>query len=513
MIQISTPTQTPGFIQESGSLGESHTRNIDSAGGSSGIWGSRAQKKQKPGLFAKLLDGITGKGKKAVSEAKEPNAGDLHVLASGNSKKIAVNSEKGRIKSQDRSSVASGELCGIAEKALNKDRNIPDIAGFGEDEGVLPGFSAFFAGKGHHAEAEKGESSGTVSRGLHPGRLTRSDVTIPADTGKAGIQEEAASAGEGKTLLFASALNGSGKGTVQDLPSGDKAKKTAGTASELSRRQDRERAAGVNTETVFSQTLARQHDLRPERGERENSRLTELRSRRQRERAAVEVRDLRTPDAKEAGNAEVSKGMILNASKAVTMEIDLPVELGLSGGKSENPSGKTGANDGAANRGFEDALARELRGNLSTDIVQNAAIIVRNGGEGSIRLSLHPASLGNVKIRLEMTENKITGHIVVESSEALRAFERELPVLEKAFRDSGFSETNLEMSLAQDGSNYGAGEQPEDGSFYALSPGLAASRYESGTEQTEVSSVTDGAVLSPGNAMRTPGRKAVNLLI
>jgi flagellar hook-length control protein FliK len=155
---------------------------------------------------------------------------------------------------------------------------------------------------------------------------------------------------------------------------------------------------------------------------------------------------------------------------------------------------------------FEDALARELRGNLSLDIVRHAAVIVRSGGEGSIRLSLHPASLGDVKIRLEMTENKITGRIIVESSEALRAFERELPVLEKAFKDSGFSETNLEMSLAQDEWNFAGQQEPRERDF--LDQVLAASRYEAETDRIEDTPAEGGALLSDSAA-----RTSVNMLV
>ena len=172
------------------------------------------------------------------------------------------------------------------------------------------------------------------------------------------------------------------------------------------------------------------------------------------------------------------------------------------------PGGKSGSPP-SLGKGFEDALARELRGNLSMDIVRNASIIARDGGEGTIRLSLRPASLGDVKVHLEMTENRIIGVIVVESNEALRAFERELPVLEKAFRDSGFSETSLEMSLAQDGGNYAGGEEQQEEDFYVPYQVMAASRYEE-SERPELLdsfvSVHDGMILSPE-------RTSVNLLV
>jgi hypothetical protein len=123
-----------------------------------------------------------------------------------------------------------------------------------------------------------------------------------------------------------------------------------------------------------------------------------------------------------------------------------------------------------------DALTRELRGALGQDIVRHASMILKDGGEGLIRLSLKPESLGNVKIRLELSENKIAGHIIVESSDALRAFERELPVLEAAFRDSGFSGATLD--LAQNGADGAGGQRNGEDASPFYSESLAASSYE-----------------------------------
>jgi hypothetical protein len=119
-----------------------------------------------------------------------------------------------------------------------------------------------------------------------------------------------------------------------------------------------------------------------------------------------------------------------------------------------------------------------------------------------------------------MTENKITGHIILQSNEALRAFERELPVLEKAFKDSGFSETNLEMFFASDGSadggNFGGQERWQEGDF--LSQALAAPRYEvdfdqSGYNRLEVSSESLGLKNGGQVSAYAPGRTPVNLLV
>ncbi|MDR2768412.1 MAG: flagellar hook-length control protein FliK [Treponema sp.] len=100
-----------------------------------------------------------------------------------------------------------------------------------------------------------------------------------------------------------------------------------------------------------------------------------------------------------------------------------------------------------AETGFGQILAEKLRGELSGDIVREASIVLRDGDQGVIRLSLKPETLGKVKIHLEMAENKISGHIFVESEEALRAFEQEIHSLEQAFRDSGFKGATLSTAL------------------------------------------------------------------
>jgi len=81
--------------------------------------------------------------------------------------------------------------------------------------------------------------------------------------------------------------------------------------------------------------------------------------------------------------------------------------------------------------------------------------------------------------------------------------------LEKAFRDSGFSETNLEMSLSQDGRDFAGQDQRREGDFLPLAQVMAASRYEADSEMAEMlPSMRDGMSLSASSA-----RASVNLLI
>jgi flagellar hook-length control protein FliK len=168
------------------------------------------------------------------------------------------------------------------------------------------------------------------------------------------------------------------------------------------------------------------------------------------------------------------------AEREITLELRLP-----QGREAAAPvtSWETGSG-----RAMENLLARELHQNFNSDIVRHASAILRDGNEGIIKLALKPESLGNVKIRLEMAENKIIGHIVVESEEALRAFEKEISSLEKAFRDSGFDGASLEMSLASDG---GAGQQWQEAEASRFLPGQIASRYDAENERTEMPAAFD----------------------
>jgi hypothetical protein len=130
---------------------------------------------------------------------------------------------------------------------------------------------------------------------------------------------------------------------------------------------------------------------------------------------------------------------------------------------------------------LESFLTRELHNGLNGDIVRQAQVMLRDGGEGLIRLQLHPESLGNVRIKLSMSGNKVDGTITVESPEALNAFERELESLEMAFRDSGFEGASLNLNMQMSSDRRDLFDGVKAGAF---SQTLAASSYESAAVQS-----------------------------
>ncbi|MDR0731715.1 MAG: flagellar hook-length control protein FliK [Treponema sp.] len=214
-----------------------------------------------------------------------------------------------------------------------------------------------------------------------------------------------------------------------------------------------------------------------------------------RKRAVVELRDYREQAPAQASSGPSPAGETKTEFHPELSRTALAADL-------SGPAERGARNSG----GFEDILARELRQTINNDIVRHAQVILREGGEGLIRLSLKPESLGNVKIRLELTENKIAGRVIVESGEALRAFERELASLEQAFRDSGYESAELGAFLAQDGSG-GGREQGEPSPHFAAD--RAASRYDDALEKTNPSVSEDfGMGFWPGT-----GPISINLLV
>ena len=238
-----------------------------------------------------------------------------------------------------------------------------------------------------------------------------------------------------------------------------------------------------SAEDTDSRTLSRiteetERLLKNGEGKKGQSRLEELRSRERRpDRASIEVKDLRTVssngDNNQSGDQRlnVSFGREANGDgghREITLELHLPDQ-------GQKMSSAETSWETRAGQAFEDILARELHENFNNDIIRHASMILRDEGKGTIRLALKPESLGNVKIRLEMAENKITGHIVVETEEAFRAFDREIHSLEQSFKDSGFQSANLEMSLASDGRSF---DQYQQWAPALMSGYEAASRYE-----------------------------------
>ena len=198
--------------------------------------------------------------------------------------------------------------------------------------------------------------------------------------------------------------------------------------------------------------------------------LDEMRKLSRRERVAFEIRDQRTmvdvSQTRTFMTAEASATRVTDPMSVHEMTLELRLPEFNNAGQAAQSTWEV-----KAQSAMENMLARELHNNLNGDIVRHASMALRDGGESTIRLALRPDNLGNVKIRLEMADNKITGYIQVESEEALNAFKKEIASLEELFKESGFADANLDLSLSDNGSN---SRREED----AFTAGIAASGYE-----------------------------------
>jgi hypothetical protein len=266
-------------------------------------------------------------------------------------------------------------------------------------------------------------------------------------------------------------------GTEKQL--NDTLPKTDKAVSESANNVSMERARSENAQSSFEFSFNNKQEERP------SARADELRNRSRydrnvRSQGVFEIRDQRThADQFQARvmPADAAMGRLANLSAQ-----EITLELRLSDFNNAGQSAQTTWEAKASNV-LENMLARELHQNFNGDIVRHATMALRDGGESIIRLNLKPETLGNVKILLEMTENKVTGIILVESEEALNAFRKEIASLEQAFKDSGFADANLDLSLS-----YGDNNSWQEYEENAFAPQMAASSYEDSLREIDLES-------------------------
>jgi flagellar hook-length control protein FliK len=95
-------------------------------------------------------------------------------------------------------------------------------------------------------------------------------------------------------------------------------------------------------------------------------------------------------------------------------------------------------------------LWRSVQERLVPEIVQRTGIILRDGGEGEIRLVLRPEHLGSVRIRLHLGESSLEGRIVVDNYNVKELLEANLEQLKTALRQEGYASANIDVSVSGD---------------------------------------------------------------
>jgi flagellar hook-length control protein FliK len=137
------------------------------------------------------------------------------------------------------------------------------------------------------------------------------------------------------------------------------------------------------------------------------------------------------------GSGDRSSGV---TDQSQTMQFD--VRAGGWGG-STSAAAKTA--DKAAN-----SLFSQLRQQLGDEIVKKSTIMVRNNGSGEIRMNLKPDHLGTVRIQITLEDNHIAGKIFVDNQNVRDAFEQNLQNLQRSFKEHGFEDASLDVSVGQE---------------------------------------------------------------
>jgi hypothetical protein len=422
--------------------------------GPQSIFRSKTGKKEVSGLFAKLLAGLTKNlQSRKGTDAPEETGGGIF---------------------------SAGEMTAPAGIPAAKKGDLPVRRG-GAAEEEMPGqaFLAAFRPETAFGQASFKQGAGKAeprSENILAGRFLRKQ---PAE-GDRRLKEVPAE-GEDPSPMEALFPPAAGEqppeaaefGAPEGPVTGDRKPAVSGGKFPLSPETGAEEQRSLDREAVLPVLPGLS---KPEPAEKRNAGTKS--GDRRKDRVHIEVRDLRSAAEGEQRSDRALSGVDTGVSlrkAAVEGETELVVELRGGGRNTASAENFREVQGSRYAPSFENLLARELNQSLSGDIVRHAQAVLRDGNAGTIRLTLRPETLGNVKIRLEMAENKITGHIIVESEEALRAFEREIHSLEQAFRNAGFEAADLETSLNQGG---GSEQRREGGDAGPLvSAGLAASRY------------------------------------
>jgi hypothetical protein len=452
----------------------------------------KSRGKGKAGSFSKLLEGLLGKGRSTAPVLRTNGGGEqsAKIPQSAGQGKVSLKNIKpksgGFLAAEDISDHSSrkDEILALPGQALNNPLINP--ANEAGPEGPNLSFKEPWLPKSGVQKLPLGEDA--AGGGLFKEAACKGIEEAVFDSAKAEMAEE--SKKEGPRAFAASKA---------EMTEGSKKKGTEAFAASSARNSETKRYEFLGLQKPDLAGLLQKAPKAEGIDAKEDVKNAGDRSKKGKNKISMEVRDLRAGETVIQREAETFKSQAVSVPGTERVDAELPVEL-----KLEGPGGRRAGSEAQSfsPSDFADALARELHENVNADIVKQASLVLRDGGQGTLKLVLRPESLGNVKIRLEMAENKITGHIFVESAEAFSALERELPVLEKQFQDSGFGKTSLEMSFsggASSGSSAESGNfgpEQRSGEFSVFEAAVAAARYDAPLEAEMT--ISEGQKHAPG---------------
>ena len=189
-------------------------------------------------------------------------------------------------------------------------------------------------------------------------------------------------------------------------------------------------------------------------------------------KSKITVTDLRTQSEKpeitltEDKNTEKFK-VTMTGNDSATIEMNLGQTQTNAASDVLTSNAQVSSSDGST---FQAMLNNQIQANAS-EIVKTGNIILKDNNKGTINLVLHPDDLGNVRLTLSMDGDKVTGHIAVNTKEAMEVFKNNAETLREAFIKNGFENASFDVSFGN--GNFGDGQykqaenQRDQNSFFA----------------------------------------------
>jgi hypothetical protein len=118
-----------------------------------------------------------------------------------------------------------------------------------------------------------------------------------------------------------------------------------------------------------------------------------------------------------------------------------------------------------------------LREMAGSELVRASTLVLRDGG-GEIRLVLKPESLGSVRIRMNVVDNAIEGHIIVDSAAVKHVFDGSVDALRRALTAEGFQTGSLQVSVGGQNTDADQRQQSEAQEASAAARRITAQDFE-----------------------------------